>query len=191
MDRAPVDIAPKMPRTSLVLREVRRGSAVDAFAEQVPRTHGNEPLLFTYVKTDRVAPTMHWAPRAAVHGYSDSTFSLAHSTSASLFMLGNGAISWGVKKQDSIALSPAESEINAGSLAACESVGLNGVMADIGFPITEPTPLFMDSSTAIDLAHDPVLHAKSKHIARRDLFIRELVDRKVIKPVFVASLQYA
>ena len=60
-------------------------------------------------------------------------------------------------------------------------------MADIGFPITEPTPLFMDSTTAIDLAHDPVLHAKSKHIARRDLFIRELVDRKVIKPVYVST----
>ena len=41
----------------------------------------------------------------------------------------------------------------------------------------------MDNSASIDLAHDPVHHTKAKHIARKDLFIRELVENGVIKPV--------
>ena len=45
----------------------------------------------------------------------------------------------------------------------------------------------MDNSGAIDLAHDPVTHSKSKHIARRELKIRELVHDKVIAPLMVSS----
>jgi hypothetical protein len=32
-----------------------------------------------------------------------------------------------------------------------------------------------------------VMHATSKHIARRDLFIRELVSRDVVKPILVKT----
>ena len=45
----------------------------------------------------------------------------------------------------------------------------------------------MDNSSAINLAHDPVLHATSKHIARRDLFIRELVERGVVAPKYIKT----
>ena len=49
----------------------------------------------------------------------------------------------------------------------------------------------MDSSSGIDLANDPVNHSSSKHIARRDLFIRELVEREVLTPKYVKSAQGA
>ena len=47
----------------------------------------------------------------------------------------------------------------------------------------------MDNSSAIDLAWDPTHYNKTKHIARRDLFIRELVERKVISPKFVTTVK--
>ena len=86
------------------------------------------------------------------------------------------AVSWGVKKQESIALTTQQAEIVAGSLAACECVYLRGLLAETGFPPEEPTVLYMDNSSAIDLAFDPILHAKTKHIARRHFFVRDMVE---------------
>lgn len=45
----------------------------------------------------------------------------------------------------------------------------------------------MDNTSAIDLSYDPVLHSKTKHIARRDLFIRELVARDTIRTKFTPT----
>ena len=72
-------------------------------------------------------------------------------------------------------------------MAACEAVSIRGICANIGFPQLTPTVLKMDNSGAIDLATDPVQHAKSKHIARRDLFLRELVERGIIVPKYVPT----
>eukprot|EP00965_Chrysotila_dentata_P026944 894261-Pleurochrysis_carterae.AAC.1 len=62
----------------------------------------------------------------------------------------------------------------AGSLAACEAIYLRGLLTELGFPPPGPTELRMDNSGAINLAHDHMSHAKSKHIHRRELKIREL-----------------
>ena len=92
-----------------------------------------------------------------------------------------------MKKQQTIALSSYEAEVVAGSLAGCEAVFIRGILAEVGQTQSGPTVLKMDNSSAIDLANDPVMHSTSKHIARRDLFIRELVQRDMIKPVFVKT----
>jgi len=150
---------------------------------------GVSAVPLRYTKTTDTDLNMMLAPRVAVvpEGYSDADFSLAHSTTGYVFMLGNAAVSWATKKQHSIALSTYQAEIMAGSLAACEAVSIRGICADIGFPQLTPTVLKMDNSGAIDLANDPVQHAKSKHIARRDLFLRELVERGIIVPKYVPT----
>ena len=94
-----------------------------------------------------------------------------------------------MKKQESIALTTQQAEIVAGSLAACECVYLRGLLVETGHPAEEPTVLYMDNSSAIDLAFDPVLHAKTKHIDRRDLFVRELVARKTVVTKFIPTAQ--
>ena len=92
-----------------------------------------------------------------------------------------------MKKQDSIALNTQEAEIKAGSLAACEIIFIRGLSEEHDFPLNGPTTLYMDNTSAIDLANDPMGHSTSKHIARRDLFIRELIERGAIKPEYVKS----
>ena len=77
--------------------------------------------------------------------------------------------------------------VRALQLAGCEAVYIRAILAELGFAQLKPTILKMDSSSAIDLANDPVMHATSKHIARRDLFIRELVSRDVVKPILVKT----
>ena len=49
---------------------------------------------------------------------------------------------------------------------AYQAVYIRAILAELGFAQLKPTILKMDSSSAIDLANDPVMHATSKHIAR-------------------------
>ena len=148
---------------------------------------GTKHLKLTYTKTDKTA-TFEWAPRVTtLDGHSDSTFDLAHSTTGWLFRLANAAFDWGSTKQESVALTSQHAEIVAGSVAACAAIGHRGILDDTGYPQLKPTVLYMDNTSAIDLAFDPVMPSKTKHIARRDLFIRELVERKVIEPKFIPT----
>ena len=75
----------------------------------------------------------------------------------------------------------------AGSLAACETVYMRGVLEFSGFNQKGPTTILMDSSTAISISADPVMHDKSRHILRRELHIRELVDRGVVQGKYIKS----
>ena len=102
--------------------------------------------------------------------------------------MSGAAIQWSSKKQATIALSTYEAEVVAGSMAACSAVAIRGILdEEIGLEQTDPTALATDSSSAIDLTNDPMHYDKSKHIARRDLFIRELVENEVIKPFHIAT----
>ena len=147
----------------------------------------NLTLKYTKPKDDKNTSHAAWAPRVAVEGFSDASFEIAHSTSAFVYLMALAAISWIMKKQQTIALSTYEAEIGAGSLAGCEAIFVRGLQHEIGIIQDKPTILKMDSTSAIDLANDPVMHATSKHIARRDLFIRELVDRDIIKPIYIKT----
>ena len=156
--------------------------------------YGTRDLRLTYSGSPAGGLTdlrAHWAPTIGdtIEGKSDANWEVERSTSGYVFAAGknNGAISWGMKKQRSITLSTAEAEISAGSLACCEAVWLRNLAEETGFPPAGPTVLHLDNSAAIDLSYDPVRHASSKHIRRRELFIRDLVSDKVIVPVYIKT----
>eukprot|EP00965_Chrysotila_dentata_P254422 6211863-Pleurochrysis_carterae.AAC.1 len=95
--------------------------------------------------------------------------------------------SLGHEEAKSVALSTCEAEIMTGSLAACEAVYVRDLLTELGFPPPGPTELSMDNSGAMSLAHDPVSHASSKHIHRRELKIRKLITDGAGKPKYVKS----
>eukprot|EP00965_Chrysotila_dentata_P058439 1938234-Pleurochrysis_carterae.AAC.2 len=92
-----------------------------------------------------------------------------------------------MKKQLSVALSTREAEIMAGSLAACKAVYLRGLLTEWGFAPPGPTELHVEDFGAINLAHDSLSHAKSKHIHRREHKICGFVADGTIKPKYVKS----
>ena len=49
-------------------------------------------------------------------------------------------------------------------------------MAEVGLPMSEATPFFLDSQSAQDLATNPVYHKRSKHIEIKYHWVREHVD---------------
>ena len=58
---------------------------------------------------------------------------------------------------------------------------------DLGLPQTAATVLLVDNTGAIEIAKNPAHHFKTRHILRRDLYIRELVERGEIKVIYVKS----
>jgi hypothetical protein len=75
-------------------------------------------------------------------------------------------------------------------MAACDAFFLRNILAFAGHEQLWPTTLFMDNDSAIDVSKDPKHFAKSKHIERRDLFIRELVVRGIITTKYMPTVMH-
>ena len=127
--------------------------------------------------------------QAPLSGMSDADWAVKHSTSGYIFTMSKAAISWGSKKQPSIALSSCESEIMAASEAAKEAIYLDRFVAELGFKgDSDPIHLSLDNKAAIDSSYNPENHARTKHIDRRHYFIRELVEEGRLVVPFVTSV---
>ena len=73
-----------------------------------------------------------------LHGNTDSDWATKHSTSGSMFLYNQAAVSWSCKKQASVALSSCEAEIVAASGAAKEATYLRGFLSELGLGDDEP-----------------------------------------------------
>ena len=136
-----------------------------------------------------------WYPRGShfdLVGYCDADFAGCvtdrKSTSGTCQMLGMSLVSWFSKKQNSIALSTTEAEYIAAGCCCAQIIWMRQTLADyrISFP---PTTIWCDSSSAIDLSKNPVLHARTKHIDIRHHFLRDHVVKKDISFEYVPTAQ--
>ena len=120
-------------------------------------------------------------------GMSDSDWAVARSTSGYIFFLCQAAIAYISQKQHSIAMSSTEAEIMAASLGALEAVVLRGLLGEMGLLQKAPTVLHVDNQGAIALAKNYVSNKRTKHIERRHLKIRELVEEFKVRPEFIPT----
>ena len=126
------------------------------------------------------------APRPELHAYSDSNWTIGHSTSGWAILYCGAVIGYGSKRQQSIALSSTESEIMAASMAATEILYFRGLLFELGHQL-EPTVLYVDNQGAVELSRDMKSCQRSRHIERRYLRVRELVASGDIVVEFVAT----
>ncbi|XP_039305154.1 secreted RxLR effector protein 161-like [Solenopsis invicta] len=103
------------------------------------------------------------------------------SYTGSAFILSNGAISWESRKQRSVALSSTEAEYMSLTDAAKEGIHLIGFLKELGLENLANVQMFNDNQSAAKLAHNPIYHARSKHIDVRFHFIREVLRCQPIK----------
>jgi hypothetical protein len=99
------------------------------------------------------------------------------STSGYIFMsLNGGVITWGSKKQTTIALSSTESEYIALSEAAREAMWLYQLYDELGYPQPDPILILGDNNGSIAMAKNPEFHKRSKHVNIRWHWVRDLVS---------------
>ena len=124
-------------------------------------------------------------------GFTDSDWAGStddrRSTSAYIFCLGKGTISWCSRKQNTVALSSTEAEYTSATKASCEEVWLRKLLNDLGLKQEGPTTIYCDNMSVISLTKNPFFHARSKRIELRHHFIRDLVQKEEIQLEFIST----
>lgn len=107
------------------------------------------------------------------------------STSGIYFSLGFVVISWANRKQSSVALSTAEAEYIASSVASKEAVWLRKLLAGLFGQTWEPTVIHCDNKSCIKMFANPVFHDRSKHVETHYHYVRDMVQRGALKLKYV------
>ncbi|XP_058784529.1 secreted RxLR effector protein 161-like [Vicia villosa] len=97
------------------------------------------------------------------------------STNGYFFQVLGASISWCSKKQPVVALSSCDAEYIAGSYDACQAIWIRSVLEEMEVEVKKPLVLQIDNKSAINLAKNPVLHGRSKHIEARFHFLGEKI----------------
>ncbi|CAB0015328.1 unnamed protein product [Nesidiocoris tenuis] len=142
---------------------------------------GTRNLALTFVKE---------SPRNELKAYADADWasdcSDRKSVSGAAIFYGRNLIYWSSKKQQTVALSTAESEFYAAALCASEILHLRNLHADLSGDLPECTML-MDNQSAIAMVNNYENSRRAKHIDIKTHFIRDVVAKGLIKTKFVPS----
>jgi hypothetical protein len=122
-----------------------------------------------------------------VRGMVDASWDIVRSTSGWLIFVNGSLVDWGSKRQNSISLSANEAETMAASLASQRIQNFRNTLADLGWKQTEPSPLLSDSKGAKALADNPIMKGMARHITRRELYVRELTKKNVLRVYHVQT----
>lgn len=91
-----------------------------------------------------------------------------------VFHFGGGPISWESRKQRTVALSTTEAEYAAITDAVKEAIYLKDTFLELGVKIDDVS-VYNDNASALKLSKNPVYHARTKHIAIRHHFLKEVI----------------
>ncbi|GAV80943.1 LOW QUALITY PROTEIN: hypothetical protein CFOL_v3_24402, partial [Cephalotus follicularis] len=136
------------------------------------------------------SPNSHLAVEAytdADAGCPDNT----RSTSGYCTFVGGNLVTWRSKKQVVVARSSAKAEFRSVAHGLCEFLWLQGLLADLNFPVQSPMKLFCDSKSAISIAHNPMQNDRTKHVEIDRHFIKEKLTRVIIMHFVSSETQLA
>jgi hypothetical protein len=97
------------------------------------------------------------------------------STSGYAFSIGSAAIAWSSKKQLTVALSSPEAEYRGVAVTTCEAIWLKRLLKDLHEEVFDPTEIYCDNLSSIQLAKNPVFHVRTKYIEVHYHLVRERV----------------
>ena len=95
-----------------------------------------------------------------------------YSISGFIVRIGGNVISWKSSKQKTVALSSAESEINAMTDCIKEVVWTKGLLEEIGVQVNQIV-IKEDNQAAIAMATNHVVNSRTRHIMAKMCYIRE------------------
>jgi len=111
------------------------------------------------------------------------------STSAYVFFLYGGPITWKSTRQKSIALSSTESEYYGLTDAAKEAIWLQSLLKDLKYENDDvkPVKILGDNQGSLALSENPEYHQRTKHIDIKYHFIRHQIAKGKIKVSYIET----
>lgn len=120
-------------------------------------------------------------PSIKIFGFCDADWAAdqddRRSTSGACIFLGPNMVSWWAKKQVLVAKSTTEAEYRSLAQVTSEILWLESLLKELHIPFDTPL-IFCDNQSSVALAHNPVLHARTKHMELDIFFVREKVLSK-------------
>ena len=110
------------------------------------------------------------------------------STTGYIALMSGAAISWQSKLQSIVAKSTTEAEFVAASTTGNEIMWLRNVLKELGFEVKQTSVLFLDNQSAVQVAKNPEHHGRMKHLDLTYFWLRDVVEKGFIKPVYVSTV---
>lgn len=147
---------------------------------------GTLDLKLTYAPSKSPTDDLFTTYSDADHGGNPDN---GRSTSGMVVKIGTGAVSWHSRLQSTVTLSTTEAEYVAACTAGMEIMYLRNLFTEFGYGITHASPLFVDNQSAISVAKNPEHHGRMKHLDLRFYWLREAVERGIIKVIHLPGVE--
>ena len=150
-------------------------------------------LRSTITQKIRYGPTKHTSARLKIYTDADwANMKGRKSISGSTATLYGGPVSWGSRKQKSVATASTEAEYISMASNCKQGLWIAQVLKDMGFAKyigkdKNRVDLRADNTGAIALAKNPHLHERSKHIDICYHFIRDLVETRKLSTTYIPT----
>ncbi|CAN6444068.1 unnamed protein product [Victoria cruziana] len=165
---APTDC--HMEAVKRILRYLK-GTIGDGLTYRHSQYHDKGHELFTYTDAD-------WAgdpdERRSVSGY--------------CVYLGANLVSWSSRKQRAVSRSSTEAEYRAMAAGVADVTWIRHLLGKLHEKIVTSS-LLCDNQSAINIALNPVLHSRTKHIEIDQHFVRQKIEDKELVPSYIPSYE--
>ncbi|RVW92973.1 Retrovirus-related Pol polyprotein from transposon RE1 [Vitis vinifera] len=100
---------------------------------------------------------------------------------------GGNLVMWRSKKQNVIAISSAEAEFRVVAHGICEIMWIRRLLEELKMTGSSPMKLYCDNKAAISVAHNPILHDRTKHVEVDKHFIKEKIDKGLVCMTYIPT----
>ena len=111
------------------------------------------------------------------------------SISRNVFFFTGGIVSHSSKRQTTVALSTTEAEYYSLGKVVQEALWLQAILKELMYkgPETKTIQVYGDNQSSLNLAENPEFHQCTKHIDVKHYFLREHVEKGVIKLHYIPT----